>query len=74
MKQIDSNKTVYQLIKENPELKAILVNLGFTPLEDDKMLNTVGRMMPLKRGAKQVGIGQEKLIETLNQHGYEVKE
>lgn len=74
MKQIDIRKTVFQLIQEYPELKGILVNLGFTPLEDSKMLNTVGRMMPLNKGAKQVGISPERLVDVLQQEGFEVKE
>lgn len=74
MKQIDIRKTVFQLIQEYPELKEILVNLGFTPLEDSKMLNTVGRMMPLNKGAKQVGISPERLVDALHQEGFEVKE
>lgn len=74
MTRIDLSKTVFQLIKENPELKAILVDMGFTPLADDKMLNTVGRMMPLDKGAKQVGISLDKLKDILNTNGYAVKE
>lgn len=74
MKSIDLKKTVFELIKEYPELKLILVDLGLTPLQDDKMLNTVGRMMPLGRGAKQVGISKEELAAALEPHGFEVKE
>jgi len=74
VKIVDLNKTVFQLVQEYPELKSILVDLGFTPLQDEKMLNTVGRMMPLNKGAKQVGISNEESTTSLEQHGFEARE
>lgn len=73
MKKIDGNKTVYVLIKENPELKDVLVNLGFTPLDDPKMLNTVGRMMSLNNGAKQIKLDQEDLQAGLREVNFELE-
>lgn len=73
MKKIDGNKTVYVLIKENPELKDVLVNLGFTPLDDPKMLNTVGRMMSLNNGAKQIKLDQEDLQAGLREANFELE-
>lgn len=74
MKTIDGNKMVYELIKENPALKKVLVDLGFTPLNNDKMLNTVGRMMSLKNGAKQIRLDQEDLNEGLEKAGFKLVE
>lgn len=74
MKTINLNKTVYQLIQEYPELKKILVQLGFTPLQNDKLLNTVGRMMPLNKGAEQIGLNQADLITKLEELGFHVEE
>lgn len=73
MKKINGNKTVFVLIQENPELKDILVDLGFSPLNDPKMLNTVGRMMPLKNGAKQINITLDQLQAELNEAGFELE-
>lgn len=73
MKEIDSNQTVYQLIQENPDLKAILVDLGFTPLNNERMLQSLGRMMSLKDGMKQVGIDEEQLATALAAANYELK-
>lgn len=73
MKEIDSNQTVYQLIQENPDLKAILVDLGFAPLNNEKMLKSLGRMMSLKDGMKQVGIDEEELAKALAAANYELK-
>lgn len=74
MKKIDGNKTVYELIKETPELKSVLVDLGFTPLNNDKMLNTVGRMMSLYNGAKQINLNPQALNEGLKEEGFELEE
>ena len=73
MEKINGNKTVFVLIEEHPELKSVLVNLGFTPLADRKMLNTVGRMMSLNNGAKQIKIAPEKLQAGLNEAGFELE-
>ena len=73
MKKINGKQTVYTLIQEHPELKEVLVNLGFTPLNDPKMLNTVGRMMPLLKGVKQINITPEQLEEGLNKAGFELE-
>ncbi len=72
MIKIDGNRTAYDLVNEFPELKPILVDLGFKPLNDDKMLNTVGRMMTLNRGAKQIGLTREDLQKGLKDKGYEL--
>lgn len=73
MKKINGNKTVYVLIQEYPELKEVLVDLGFTPLNNDKMLNTVGRMMSLTNGAKQIKLDQADLEAGLNKAGFELE-
>ena len=73
MKKIDGNRKVYDLIQEYPELKPILVDLGFQPLNDDKMLNSLGRIMSLKNGAKQIRLSEEDLMEGLRKEGYEVE-
>lgn len=74
MKTIDLNDTVYHLIQQYPELKGILVQLGFTPLQNEKMLQIVGRMMPLKKGAEQIGLPQAELIAALEENGFQPKE
>lgn len=69
---IDLNIPVGKLISHYPELKNILVDLGFTPLNNPFMLKTVGHMTTLKTGCKMIKLPLETLIETLIINGYEV--
>lgn len=72
MQKINGDQTVYDLIQTHPELKEVLVNLGFTPLNDDKMLNTLGRMMTLNRGAKKIKLNPEDLEKGLAAANFEL--
>ena len=44
MKEISLNDTVYNLVKQYPEIRELIISLGFEPLRSDKMLNTAGRI------------------------------
>ncbi|WP_307977012.1 DUF1858 domain-containing protein [uncultured Streptococcus sp.] len=72
MNTIDLNKPVAELIAANPELKDILVQLGFKPLANPAMLNTVGRVTTLKAGAKLANIPLETIKQTLIFNGYDI--
>ena len=74
MKIIDGNQTVYELVKEDSELKEVLVDLGLTPLNNPAMLNTVGRMMTLNDGIKQIALSREELVVGLKKANYQLKE
>ena len=52
MKYIDLNKSVYDLVKEYPELVDIMDELGFSEIKKPVMLNSVGRFMTIPKGAK----------------------
>ena len=69
---IDLSKPVAQTIKEHPEVKDILVELGFKPLANPAMLNTVGKVTTLLAGSKMARIPLEKIKHTLEFNGYEV--
>ena len=50
----------------------ILVELGFKPLANPLMRNTVGRKVSLKQGSKLEGTPMDKIVRTLEANGYEV--
>jgi len=70
MKTIDLNKTVKELTDENPEIKDIMIDLGFNTIS--KHLNTMGRVMTIPKGSKVQGIPIEDVIERFESEGFEV--
>ena len=49
-----------------------MVELGFKPLANPIMRNTVGRKVSLKQGSKLEGTPMDKIVMTLEANGYEV--
>lgn len=70
---IDLSQPVAQLVKDHPELKEILIELGFKPLANLVMLKTVGQTTSLKAGSKLARVPLETIRQTLEFNGYEVK-
>ena len=52
MKTIDLEKSVYELVRENPEIADILAGLGFSEIHKKAVLNSVGKLMTIPKGAK----------------------
>ena len=69
---IDLTRPVAEVVKEHPEIKAILVDLGFKPLAQATTLNTVGKVTSLKAGAKLANVSLDKIQKVLEFNGYEV--
>ena len=69
---LDMNKTIYELCKENSRLKERLKSIGFENIADDKMLNTVGRVMTIPKGAKIKGYDINEVKEKLIKEGYHI--
>ena len=69
---IDVSISVAQGIVSHPEGFGLLVELGFKPLANPIMRNTVGRKVSLKQGSKLEGTPMEKIVRTLEANGYEV--
>lgn len=71
-KKIDLNKTVYELVSEYPELTDIMYNLGFTEITKKAMLNSVGRITTIPKGAKMKGISMMDVVSALMSNGFEL--
>ena len=69
---IDVSQPVATIIKEHPEVKDLLIDLGFKPLSNPAMLNTVGKVTSLKAGSKLANIPLDKIKQTLLSNGYDV--
>ena len=73
-KYINLNESVNALCSQYPELVSILANLGFTEIVKPLMLNTVGKLMTLPKGAAMRNIDLEQVIQSLREHGYYIEE
>lgn len=71
---IDLSHPIAEVLEEHPELKDILVGLGFKPLNNPAMLATVGKVTSLKTGSRLANIPLNDIKATLFANGYEVKE
>ena len=54
-KKLDLSKSVYDLVKEYPEVTEIMKSLGFSEITNKVMLNSVGKIMTIPKGAKMKG-------------------
>jgi len=74
MKEISLNDTVYNLVKQYPEIREVIIGLGFEPLRSDKMLNTAGRIMTIGKALKRNDVPEDAFVEALAKNGFSVKE
>lgn len=69
---LDLNKNVAELCGEYPELKQIMSDLGFKDITKPLVLNTMGRMMTIPKGAAMKEIPLEKIVQVLRERGFEL--
>jgi DUF438 domain-containing protein len=72
MKVLDLNKNVATLVKEYPEIKEIMVELGFKDITSPVALQVMGRVMTIPKGAQVKGIAMDKIIDAFTKAGFEV--
>ena len=71
-KVLDMNKSVYELIKQYPEIADIMKNIGFESISDPLMVNTVGRYMTIPKGASMKKINLDSVIKEFEAKGFTV--
>lgn len=74
MNTIYLEDSVYTTLQNHPEVKDLFIELGFTPLSQPQMVQTVGRITSLKKGSKIAKIPLDTIIRQLELNGYIVKE
>jgi len=72
-KKIDLNKTVFELTEQYPELIDIMADLGFTEITKKPVLNSVGKIMTIPKGAKMKNISMMDVVTTLMANGFELE-
>ena len=73
-KKIDLSKSVYELVREYPELAEVMAGMGFTEITKKLVLNSVGRMTTIPQGAKIKGFDLENVLKILRENGFEVEQ
>lgn len=71
-KQIDLNKSVYELCKQYPEVSQIMQEIGFKDIANPAMLNTAGRFMTIAKGAAMKNIDIGAIKHAFEEKGFKV--
>jgi hypothetical protein len=73
MKEIELDKSVYELTKNYPELISILKELGFFGVANPVVRNTLGRVTTIPQGCEKQGKDLAEVIMELEKQGFNVK-
>jgi len=73
MKKINNKTSLFELTKDYPEIKEIMVEIGFEDIIKPGMLQSVGRVMNLEKGGNLKKIGINEMKETFASHGFDLK-
>ena len=73
-KQISLTDSIYNLVNKYDEIVDIMKILGFEGMTNIMTIETVGRMMTLKMGAKFKNIDVKIIKDEFEKHGFIVKE
>ncbi|NLC05249.1 MAG: DUF1858 domain-containing protein [Erysipelothrix sp.] len=74
MKMISIDEKVLNVINDNPDLVEPLVELGFTHLGNPQMLQVVGKVMTIRKAAKNHRVPLSEIKEKLNAYGFDIEE
>ncbi len=73
MKEIDLNKSVFELTETYPELITILKDLGFFGVANVVARKTLGRVTTIPQGCQKQGQELAKVVKKLEEAGFKVK-
>lgn len=71
---IDLDDSILSIITFHPEAKDILFDIGFKDIIKPGMLQTVGRIMTLRKGSIMKSIDLDIIIKAFKDKGYTIKE
>lgn len=74
MRIIDINKPIKKIVDEYPEVREIMVSLGFKHIANAAMLNTIGRFVTIKEGAKMQKIDMDLVESTFKENNFILEE
>lgn len=71
-KQINLSNSVFSLVHQYPEIVEIMADLGFTEIRKKSVVNSIGKLMTIPKGAKMKHIDLGTINKALEDHGFEV--
>ena len=71
-KVLDLNKPVFELAEKYPDFIEIFAGLGFSDIKKPAMLNSMGRIITIRKGSEMKGIPLDKIKEVFREHGYDI--
>jgi hypothetical protein len=71
---LQANNTIYNWVSNHPELVEILKELGFNEIVKPGMIQTVGRIMTIKKGCMMRDIDFNYVVSELEKRGYKVED
>ena len=69
-KLINTNKNIYELCKEYPEIKNILSDLGFEAINNPIMFNTMSKLTTIDKASKIKNIDMKNIIKKFEENGF----
>lgn len=72
MNTIDLNARVYDILKDHPELKELLIDLGFKPLANPLLAASLTKHITLNKACSLANVSKDRLMKTLKTNGYQV--
>jgi hypothetical protein len=69
-KEIDLNKSIYELCSQHPEIVQIMQEIGFKDIANPAMLNTAGRFMTIAKGAAMKNIDIDIIKQAFEARGF----
>ncbi|ABO50132.1 conserved hypothetical protein [Desulforamulus reducens MI-1] len=72
-KILNLQKSLFELVREHPDIANIMHELGFKDIVKPAMLNTAGRVMTIPKGAALKKIDLDTIKQTFQEKGYIIK-
>ena len=72
MKEINVNKTLYELTEQFPELITLLGDIGFMGVKNPIVRKTLGKKINLKEGCEKQGKDLDEVAARLEEKGFTV--
>ena len=72
MAAINSNAKLYDITNKYPDVKAIMIELGFKDIIKPGMLQSMGKFMTIEKGAKAKNIEWDLIAKAFQNYGYEL--